>query len=567
MLLELSISNIVLIEKLTLSLSGGLTAMTGETGAGKSIVLDALGLALGARADRSLVRSGTTKAQVIASFAANADPAITDWLAEQDLDLEEGEDMVLRRTLAADGKSKAWINGVPVSAAQLRELGASLVEIHGQHDGRGLMDAGTHRGLLDAFAGNDKLLFACARAYQGWQVAKAELNGLREQASADAAEEEYLRASAEELDRMDPQTGEAEELAAKRALLMQSEKLLADLDAARGALENPPEPAGQLGAALKHLEMALARLPGDAHESDIGRQLAAALSTMESALAALEEAEGEVAQVGQMLHMDPAELEDAEERLFSLRAIARKHNCEVDELPDKRAELARRLDAIADLDVALASAEKRERDAKAAYDQQADKLSAARQKFAKKLDTAIQGELKPLHMDKARFATEITALDDGKCGPAGKDKVRFTIAANPGSPLGPLQSVASGGELSRVSLAIKAALAVHGGPALMIFDEIDQGVGGAVADAVGRRLHALAQGGQVLVITHSPQVAARAKTQYRIEKREVGAQTMTQVQQMDESEREEEIARMLAGAHITDEAREAARVLLTGGDL
>lgn len=565
MLLELSISNIVLIEKLSLSLVSGLTAMTGETGAGKSIVLDAMGLALGSRADRGLVRAGTDKAQVIATFAVNDSPEITRWLAEQDLDLEEGEDLVLRRTLNADGKSKAWINGIPATAAQLRDLGGWLVEVHGQHDGRGLMDATTHRGLLDAFADNDKLLVDCASSYKDWRQARVDLTRLRDQAAADATEEEFLRASAEELDRMDPKAGEAQELAARRALLMQSEKLLTDLEAARSALENPPEPSAQLGSALKNLEMAQARLPGDAHDSALGEQLAKAVAAMESALVSLEEAEGEVAAVGQMLDLDPSELENAEERLFALRALARKHKCEVDELPDKRAELARRLDAIADLDHALGQAEKRERDAKAAYDKSADALTAARTKAATRLDAAILAELKPLHMEKARFATEIMPLDDERSGPAGKDKVRFTIAANPGSPLGPLQSVASGGELSRVSLAIKAALAVGAGPALMVFDEIDQGVGGAVADAVGRRLHTLAQNGQVMVITHSPQVAARAKAQYRIEKRETGGNTVTQVHKMNDTEREEEIARMLAGAQITDEARQAARVLL-GGD-
>lgn len=566
MLLELSISNIVLIEKLSLSLVSGLTAMTGETGAGKSIVLDAMGLTLGSRADRALVRAGTDKAQVIASFAVDDSTEIKTWLTEQDLDLEPGEDLVLRRTLGADGKSKAWINGIPATAAQLRELGGWLVEIHGQHDGRGLMDASTHRGLLDAFAKNDKLLAQCANAFQSWQQASKDLKGLREQAAADAEEEEFLRASSQELDRLDPRIGEAEELAARRALLMQSEKLMADIDSARAALENPPEPSAQLGVVLKHLEMAQARLPGDAHDSGIGQQLAKALEAMEGALVSLEEAEGEVASLGQMLDLDPAELETAEERLFALRALARKHKCEVDDLPDKRAELARRLDAIADLDHALAQAEQREMEAKAAYDKSADALTAARTKAAKKLDAAILAELKPLHMEKARFVTEITALDDERSGPAGKDKVRFTIAANPGSPLGPLQSVASGGELSRVSLAIKAALAVGAGPALMVFDEIDQGVGGAVADAVGRRLHDLAKDGQVMVITHSPQVAARAKAQYRIEKRDQGGNTVTQVHQMNATEREEEIARMLAGAHVTDEAREAARVLLAGSE-
>ncbi|VAV91374.1 DNA repair protein RecN [hydrothermal vent metagenome] len=562
MLVELSISDVVLIDQLDLSLGSGLTAMTGETGAGKSIVLDALGLALGKRADRALVRAGATQAKVTAIFAIEADHPAQSLLAEQEMQMDADEDLILRRTVTIDGKSRAFINDIPVSAALLRQLGDVLVEVHGQHDGRGLMDAGTHINCLDDFGNLGTKIASCRHAWKSWREAQKMQADLLAQANMDASEQEYLQEANAEIDRLDPQPGEEQSLAAMRGLMMQTEKLQDDIRSATTALEAGPAMDGQLGSAIRFVEQALRRFEPQTDGSLAQTALAQSLSALEQTMLALEEAGTALDRASREMVLEPAQLEQAEERLFALRALARKHQVQVEQLGDVQRDLTQRLTALENLEQAQAQAKAKVETTKAKYLQLAQNLSKARAKTAKKLDTAILAELAPLRLEKAIFKTQISllALDDGQAN--GMDQVRFEISANPGTPLGPLASIASGGELSRISLAIKAALAGQGGSAVLVFDEIDQGVGGAVADAVGRRLAALSKTSQVWVITHSPQVAARADSQFRIEKSDQNDVSRTDVVLLNPAEREEEIARMLAGAKITEQAREAARALL-----
>ncbi|PHR60559.1 MAG: DNA repair protein RecN [Robiginitomaculum sp.] len=562
MLTELSIFDVVLIDRLVLNFSPGLTAMTGETGAGKSIVLDALGLALGARADRALVRAGCEQAKVIAVFSPEAEHPVWALLGQREIDIDPGEDLILRRSVSIDGKSKAYLNDMPISAALLREIGTLLVEIHGQHDGRGLMDVQTHVLALDAYGGHEKLVGTCSETFAAWRKAVSFADNLAKQAQTDESEHLYLQESAAEIDRLDPSPGEEQSLAATRQLMMQTEKLLQDVQSARQTLDAGPGLDAGLGGAIRHLEQAISRLGPNSDDLPIGKSLARSLRAMERTLAEFEEANSALNDAAHDLILEPTQLEQAEERLFALRALARKHQTSVDQLPEVRQDLASRLQALENLDQAQKDAKQKVETTKATYVKAAAKLSDRRQIAAKKLDTAILAELAPLRLEKAKFRTAIEALEPEAGGANGCDRVRFEISANPGTPLGPLASIASGGELSRISLAIKAALAANSGPSVMVFDEIDQGVGGAVADAVGRRLRALSGGAQVLVITHSPQVAARANAQFQIEKSEKQGTSRTDVKLLDAAQREEEIARMLAGAQITDQAREAARALL-----
>ena len=563
MLIGLAIRDVVLVEALDLAPGPGLTALTGETGAGKSIILDALGLATGARADAGLVRTGAERAGASAVFRLSASHPLRSELADRGLDLEPADDLILRRQLGADGRSRAWVGDQPVGVTALREVGAALVEVHGQHETVGLLDARTHRPLLDAFGGLAALAAACAEAWRGRVEALAALERLRGTAAAAAGEAEQLTADLAELDRLDPREGEELALAEERALLSASEKALAELAAARTAVAGDGV-VSRLAQGLRALERARERAEaaGVSAESAAFAALAAALDAAERTLIEAEEAVVAVDRAVAAFEFDPDRLEKTEERLFALRAAARRLKAPVDALPAERVRIAAALRAVETADEALAEAEANARAAEAGYTAAAEILSAARRRSAADLERAVSSELPPLKLDKARFRVAVDPLPPERHGPQGADRVAFQIATVPGAPFGALDAVASGGELARLALALKVALAGTGSGATLIFDEVDQGVGGAVADAVGQRLKRLAETAQVLVVTHSPQIAARAETHWRVGKSGEGAALRTHVQALSGGDREEEIARMLAGAEITDAARAAARALL-----
>ena len=553
MLTRLAIRNIVLIEALDLAFPGGLGVLTGETGAGKSILLDALGLVLGNRAESGLLRRGEERASVTATFEfAELPAAVGEVLEEADVALEPGEPLILRRTLKSDGGSKAFVNDQPVGAALLRELAPALVELHGQHDDRGLVNPRGHLALLDRYGGTD--VASVEAAWRAWRDAEARLGqarGLAEQAKAD---EDLLLAHLSELDALEPQEGEEEALAGARADMQKGEKLSGDLEQLRLLWDGSDAPLAALRAAARRLD----RIAGE-HPL-----LADALAALDRAVIEAGEAEEKLEGAARALDFDPAELERIETRLFELRALARKHRCEVDELPAKIREMRSALDAIEAGDAEIAELEAAERAAHEVYRARAETLHANRVAAALRLDEAVAGELAPLKLDAARFRTAVGELPQERWGPHGMDAVEFLISTNPGAGFAPLNKIASGGELSRFILALKVALAEQGGAATVIFDEIDRGVGGAVASAIGERLARLAQGGQLLAVTHSPQVAARGRTHYLIAKSSEGIVTRTSVHLLDDAGRQEEIARMLSGAEITSEARAQADRLLEG---
>jgi DNA repair protein RecN (Recombination protein N) len=547
MLTQLSIRDVVLIDLLELEFGPGLGVLTGETGAGKSILLDALGLALGVRADSSLVRAGQTQAAVSVAFELPADHPAFALLDGNGLAREAGEPLVIRRIVRADGGSRAFVNDQAVSAGLLRELGASLVEIHGQHDDRGLLNPRGHRALLDGFGRIDTA--AAAAAWAGVQAAEARLAEARAAHEAAERDRDWLDHAVAELDKAAPEPGEEAQLAGLRAT-MQAGSRLGDELATIMALVQGSE------GGLAQLRQAARRLDRIAAEHDL---LAEALSALDRAVIEAAEAEDVLAKAQNALAYDPQRLEEAETRLFDLRALARKHRVEADALPALREELRAKLGAIEAGGAQLAALEAELATARAAYDAAAAALTEARAAAAARLDAAVAAELAPLKLGEARFRT---VLGPAEAGASGRDRVEFEVSTNPGAPFGPLVKIASGGELSRFILALKVALAEQGGATTMIFDEIDRGVGGAVASAVGERLHRLAASGQVLVVTHSPQVAARGATHLLIEKSHDGLVTRTGVQRLDEGRRREEIARMLSGAEITDEARAQAERLL-----
>jgi len=563
MLIGLAIRDVVLIEALDLAIGPGLTALTGETGAGKSIILDALGLATGARADAGLVRRGAAQASATAIFSPPADHAVWALLDEKGLSYERDEDLVLRRQLSADGRSRAFVNDQATGVAALKELGALLLEVHGQHETVGLLDPRTHRALLDAFGGVS--LGVVASAWSGWRAARERAGALRDQAANAEAEIEELTLRLGELDRLDPREGEETALAEERALLGAAEKALGDVDAARDALGGEST-AGRLSQAFRALERARERAiqAGAAADGPAVQRLTAAAEAVDRAVSEVREAEAAIDHAAQAFDLDPKRLEEAEERLFALRAMARKLSVAVESLPAVRADFAARLRAVETSGEALREAEAAETSARAAYMAAAATLSAERRAAGDRLAQAVEGELAPLKLEKARFRAAVEPLAEDRAGPSGTDRVAFEIRTNPGAPFGPLEAIASGGELARFALALKAALAgrVKGAQPLMIFDEVDQGVGGAVADAVGLRLRRLAGEAQVLVVTHSPQVAARAHAHWRISKSGDDTRIRTAVETLSPADREEEIARMLAGAEITDAARAAARALI-----
>ena len=551
MLTALSIRNVVLIEALDLEFAPGLGVLTGETGAGKSILLDSLGLALGMRADSGLVRNGEAQASVTASFDPGVAGARIAALAEESgLEVEPGEPILVRRTLKADGGSRAFLNDQPCSAALLREVGAALVEIHGQHDDRGLLNPAGHRALLDSFGRCDTA--GVARGYAGWRAAADALERARIDIAIAARDRDYLTHVVAELQAFDPQPGEEAHLAEERAMMQKGARLLDDLSAIETLF-------GGSEGGLAQLRQAARRLDRIGTEHPLLEQ---ALTLLDRALIDASEAEDVLGAAAEALNADPARLEAAETRLFDLRALARKHQVQADDLAALAEELAAKLARIEAGEGGLATLEAAERETRTAYEDAARALSERRTEAAARLDTAVAGELAPLKLDAAKFRTRIEPLPEGQWGAGGADRVEFLIATNPGAPFAPLTKIASGGELSRFILALKVALAEQGSAQTMIFDEIDRGVGGAVASAIGERLARLAQGGQVVVVTHSPQVAARGGSHMSIAKSSEGTVTRTDVKPLDEAGRREEIARMLSGADITAEARAQADRLL-----
>ena len=565
MLTALSIRDIVLVDALDLEVESGLTVLTGETGAGKSIILDALGLALGARADAGLVRAGAKQASATAVFAAPDDPALIELISDKGFEVAPGEELILRRTLTADGRSRAFVNDQPAGVAALREIGQALVEVHGQHETVGLLDWKTHRALLDAYGGLQPQLDGVARAAERLKAAEQTVATLRAEAADAAARAGELADNLADLDALDPQPDEETELAGERAILGAAEKAIADLSDARAQLGGD-KLARNLAAALRAVEHARQRAGQAGAEPDhpILQRLAAAAEAIDRTLVEAQEAIAAVDAAAAAFDFEPGRLDKAEERLFALRAAARKLNTSVELLPVLRVRFREQLRLIEDGAEAITAAERAAAAAREAYDMAATLLTSAREAAAERLTAAVMEELGPLKLERARFRVAFEPVAEGRRGPLGAETVRFEIATNAGTAFGPLDAIASGGELARFALAMKAALAGREDQRqpVMIFDEVDQGVGGAVAEAVGTRLQKLSRGGQVLVVTHSPQVAARGHAHWKVRKSDAGGLTTTTVDALDEAQRLEEIARMLSGAVITDEARAAARALV-----
>jgi len=555
MLARLAIRDVVLIDQLDLALEAGFSALTGETGAGKSILLDALGLALGARGDARLVRHGAEQAVVTAAFELGDNHPVRALLSDRGLD-SEGP-IIIRRALGADGRGRAFVNDQPATVALLREIGDGLVEIQGQAEQHGLALPATHRPALDAFGGLEREAGAAAAAYAAWREAAAARDGFAELAGRAAADEDYLRHALTELEALDPTPGEETSLQNERQVLMNRERLVDALNGAANELGGAKPVEGNLRAARRHLERIAAK---------VGGALDPALAALDRAAIELAEAQRLLDAAGAAIDADSARLQHVDDRLFALRDLARKHRTDVAGLPALRDAVAAKLAAITDGSAERARLEKRAAETRAAYIARAEALTAARNKAAAALDKAIAKELPPLKLEKARFATRIDAAPESEWSAEGRDRVAFEVSTNPGTPLGPIGRIASGGELARFMLALKVVLARSGSAPTLVFDEVDSGIGGATAAAVGERLARLGRNVQVLVVTHSPQVAARAAHHFRVEKQVKGAaKTITRIRPLDGAERREEIARMLAGAAVTDEARKAADALMAGG--
>ena len=553
MLRGLDIRDMLIIDRLELNFSAGLNVLTGETGAGKSILLDSLGFVLGWRGRAELVRQGADQGEVTAWFELSPDHAAFDVLREAGWDVED--ELILRRVNTRDGRKTAWINDRRASGEVLRSVSETLFELHGQHDDRGLLNARGHRGLLDEFAGLEAALSDVAAHWRDVRAANRALDGARAELAAVKDEEEFLRHAVGELDALAPEPGEEAALDTRRRLMQGAEKIRDDIARAHTAMGRDGAEA-QLDAAMRWLDDAVSGAEGGLDEP---------VAALSRAMSELADAQAGVDRVLDSLAFNPSELEDTEERLFAIRALARKHDVLPDDLAAFADELRIKLQAldggahkIADLEAALAAAQK-------TYDRAADALTEQRQLAAANLDAAMSAELAPLKMERAVFTTDVTPCD---AGPTGKDEVAFRVATNPGAPSGPLNKIASGGELSRFLLALKVCLTRSTTGLTMIFDEIDRGVGGATADAVGRRLAEVASAGQVLVVTHSPQVAALGAHHWRVEKRVTagadGDITTSTVVPLNADDRVDELARMLSGDKITDEARGAARALLGG---
>ncbi|MBX9617369.1 MAG: DNA repair protein RecN [Caulobacteraceae bacterium] len=565
MLTSLSIRDVVLVDVLDLEVGAGLTVLTGETGAGKSIILDALGLALGGRGEAGLVRAGAKQAVATAVFTAPDDADLIALIEEKGFDVTSGEDLILRRVVSADGRSRAYVNDQPAGVAALREIGARLVEVHGQHETVGLLDWRTHRGLLDAYGGLAPQLGGVAAAADRLKAAEARLESLRAAAADAAARAEEISLNLADLDALDPREDEETELAGERAVLGAAEKAVADLADARTNLGGD-KLSQKLSAALRAVEHARQRATQAGVEADhpVLVRLTAAAEAIDRTMVEAAEAIAEVDAAANAFDFEPGRLDKAEERLFALRATARKLNTTVHALPALRISLREQLRLIEDGAEAMTNAGREAAVAREAYDVAASLLSSGREAAADRLSRAVMEELGPLKLDRARFRVALEPVAEGRRGPLGVETARFEIATNAGTPFGPLDAIASGGELARFALAMKAALAGRADQRqpVMIFDEVDQGVGGAVAEAVGQRLKRLSTGAQVLVVTHSPQVAARGHAHWKVRKADANGATTTTVDTLDDEARREEIARMLAGATITDEARAAARALI-----
>jgi len=552
MLARLSIRDIVLIDRLDIDFAPGLSVLTGETGAGKSILLDAFAQALGARGDASLVRHGLEQGQVIAVFELPAAHPAHALLASNDITADD--ELILRRIQLADGRTRAFVNDQPVSGQVLRALGAALVEIHGQHDERALIETATHRRLIDAFGRLEGVVAEVERLWHEQRARNEELVHHRTGVERAQREADWLRHAVEELARLDPRSGEESSLAERRTLMMQAEKVAADLRDAHDAIAGVHSPLPMLSGAIRRLERRSPQAP---------TLIEPAVKALEAALHALEEARGHLDGALRAGDCDPQELERIEERLFALRAAGRKYNVPVDELSALHARYAADLHLMDKSAGKLAALENAAEEAAERYRNAASALSSERLKAAAKLRRSVNAELKPLRLVRARFMTEIV------CGPPaagrhGMDRVEFLVQTNPGTKPGPLMKVASGGELARFLLALKVVLADRGSAPTLVFDEIDTGAGGAVADAIGVRLARLAERAQVIAVTHAPQVAARADRHYLISKSAVekGKRVATRVVEVAAERRREEIARMLAGAEITAEARAAAERLI-----
>ena len=566
MLTLLSIRDVVLIEKLDLALHPGLTVLTGETGAGKSILLDSLGLALGERASASLVRSGAAQASVAACFEIHAAHPLHGLLAEQGIvrpQEEAGEPIVLRRIVTGDGRSRATLNDQPIGVGLLRRAAALLVEIQGQHEQHGLADAATHLDLLDAFASASAGRKAVADTYRTWIEATAALAKARARLDDAAREEEWLRLSVDDLSKLAPQPDEEADLAGTRQALQQNERRAEAIAAALADLAPSDRRHPGPSASLRNASRALQRLlPSSADPASADPRTQAALAALDHAEEALAEAEALLERLATESEFEPRLLEQAEERLFALRASARKHGVAVVELPTLLAELQSRLASLQDGAVQLGVLEQAAQSARAAFEAACGSLSKVRASAAKRLEAAVTAELKPLRLARARFEVSLPPLALEAWNGRGAEQASFLIAANPGQEPGPLARVASGGELSRLMLALKVVLAGRSAVPTLVFDEVDSGVGGATAAAVGERLAALAGDVQVLVVTHSPQVAARGDAHLRISKRLASARTETRAEPLDGQDRREEIARMLSGETVTEAARAAADSLL-----
>lgn len=553
MLSSLSIRNIVLIDKLDLEFSEGLSALTGETGAGKSILLDSLALAIGARGDANLTRAGSEQGQVTAAFDLPKNHPAFDVLKEAGIE-SDGQSLILRRQQASDGRTRAFINDQPISAQVLKNVGALLVEIHGQHDDRALVDSRIHRAMLDAYGELEAEKTAVLGAWVSWQNNRRAFENLQAQLTEARRQADYLRHASDELVKLAPQPGEETALAERRALLMNSEKIMADLREAYDMLDGGASPIPNLNATLRKLQRKAESVPQLLNTGVA--ELAKAVDALNEAHAAFENALREA-------DYDPRTLEKIEERLFSLRDMSRKYQVPVDELSALAERYAKEVTLLDHSEEQLNALRKACEQGEGLYLKAAEKLSAARKKTAAKLDKAVMAELAPLKLERARFMTQIEQQAPGQ---DGIDAVSFYVQTNPGTQAGPLMKIASGGELARFMLALKVVLADKGSAPTLIFDEIDTGVGGAVAEAVGARLARLAQRVQVLCVTHSPQVAARADAHLHIAKEPLTKnQVATRVALLDAARRREEIARMLSGAKITDEARAQAKKLLDYG--
>jgi len=556
MLQALTIQNIVLIEGLSLSFGAGLGILTGETGGGKSILLDALSLTLGGRADAALVRHGAKQGSVTAEFLLEGGHPAFALTTEQGLNVDSTDGLILRRTLGRDGRSRAFVNDQAVTVGFLKTLGETLVEVHGQHDDRGLLNPKGHRALLDAFGGLEDDGAALKGAYAAWLEAEDRVRLLKAELAKQQAEEDYHRHCFEELKSLAPRAGEEAELGEHRALMMQGEKASEQLAEILAMLEEGDGVDMHIRSALRRLERLPQVLAG--HLKPVIEALSAAATGAEEGVAALRTVTGQ-------LDYDQDRLEAVEERLFALRALARKHKCQVDNLPALQETLSEKLNTLERGGEALKELEDATAICRKKFEAAAKDLGGKRRKAARLLDQGVAAELPPLKLEKAKFRTAILPLDRRDWGPEGAERVEFEVATNPGAPFGGLLKIASGGELARFILALKVVLASRGSAPTLIFDEVDRGVGGAVADAVGDRLARLAGSAQVLVVTHSPQVAARAKSHWRVEKTETAGVTLTTVSALDDGQKQEEIARMLSGAKVTDKARAAAGSLIAGG--